>query len=245
MNTLAKIILFLIVILTIYLIYGFLRTKKYIQIGNDLAKRAISYEQHPKNPKIKILTIGDSSVVGTGASGPKNSVAGLLGKDYPEADIANLGVNGSKVKDLIERFEKLKGQKFDLVLIQIGGNDIVRMTDLNDFKKDLSTVFDLAKQNSNNVISFHGGNVGTAGLFPVGSRWIFTYRTWQVRNIYISLTKEKNVHYLDLWRNKENDPFAADMRAYYAEDLFHPSDDGYRDWYNFVKIELDKIDIKN
>jgi lysophospholipase L1-like esterase len=243
MSTSIKIFLVLLIILTIYILYAYIRTKNFIRIGNELANKAVAYEQLPEDAKIKILTIGDSSVVGTGASGPKNSIAGLLGKDYPNAEIINLGVNGSKVKELISRFKKLKGQKFDLVLVHIGGNDIVRRTDLEDFKKDLSTVFDLAKNNSENVISFHGGNVGTAGLFPFGTRWIFSYRTYQIRNIYMELAKEKGVRYLDLWRNKENDPFALDMRAYYARDLFHPSDEGYQDWYSFVKIELEKISL--
>lgn len=238
-----KIILILLTAIGLYTFYSYYRTKNYIQIGNSLAAGAKVYEQHPTNGRLKILTIGDSSVVGTGASSPEKSVAGLLGKDFPEADITNLGVNGSKVKDLIERLEKIKGQKFDLILMHIGGNDIVRLTNLKDFEKDLNIV--LAKLNnlSNNIITLHGGNVGTAGLFPFGTRWIFTFRTWQIRNIYLSATKEKNVHYIDLWRNKENDPFAADMKVYYAADLFHPSDEGYADWYSFIKQELTKIKL--
>ena len=243
MSTSTKIILITLVILCAYCIYAYLRTKSYISAGNELADKAVAYVQHPDNPKLKFLTIGDSSVVGTGASNPKGSVAGYLGADFPKADIVNLGVNGSKVHKIPSRLRELDGQKFDLVLIHIGGNDIVRRTNLKEFERSLTDVFDEAIKLSDNIIALHGGNVGTAGLFPYGTRWIFTYRTWQVRKIYKSLAEKKGVKYIDLWRNKENDPFAADMQTYYAGDLFHPSDEGYRDWYSFIKIELDKINF--
>lgn len=238
MQTATKVTLIIITIIFIYTLTQYIRTRYYVRLGIDLAQSAQSYEQHPEGATQRILIIGDSTAVGTGASSPLFSTAGRLGQDYPLADITNLGVNGSKVAELIPRLEAIQSQEFDLVLIQIGGNDIVRFTNYAELEDDLKVVLQLANQIGNRVIILHCGNVGTAPLFPVGSRWIFTKRTADVREIYQRIVPEYNATYIDLWRDASNDPFAQDPHKYYAADLFHPSNEGYADWYSFIKAAL-------
>lgn len=241
MNLMIKIILGLVIALTIYVIVQYARTRYYIHIGIALAEAAVAYEQHPDNPTQNILVIGDSTVVGTGAMQAADSTAGLLGKDYPTADITNKGVNGSRVADLVDRFTEFEDDQFDLVLIQIGGNDIVRFTNLADLETNLNTVFTEANRVGKEVIILHCGNLGTAKLLPLGTRWIFTQRTAKVRAIYQRLAPQYQAAYIDLWRLGDSDPFANDPDTFYAADYFHPSSAGYADWYAHIKLALPKF----
>lgn len=234
----TKIIVGLVVAVAIYAIAQYIRTRYYIHIGITLAEAAVAYEQHPDNPTGKILVIGDSTAVGTGAKTSLDSTAGLLGKDYPTADITNKGVNGSRVADLVDRFTKFEPDQFDLVLIQIGGNDIVRFTNLADLETNLKTVLTEANRVGKQVIIVHCGNLGTAKLLPLGTRWIFTQQTAKLRAIYQRLAPQYHAQYVDLWRLGADDPFARDPNTYYAADYFHPSSAGYADWYTHIKLAL-------
>lgn len=238
MTLTTKIILGLVIALTIYVIVQYIRTRYYIHIGIALAEAAVAYEQHPDNPTQNILVIGDSTAVGTGAMEPADSTAGLLGKDYPTADITNKGVNGSRVADLVDRFTELEDDQFDLVLIQIGGNDIVRFTNLDVLETDIKTVLTEANRVGKQVIILHCGNLGTATLLPLGTRWLFTQRTAKLRAIYQRLAPQYHAQYVDLWRLGADDPFAHDPSTYYAADYFHPSSAGYADWYAHIKLAL-------
>lgn len=234
-NLYTKIRLAILIGLVVYVAYETIRTRYYISIGVGLADAAVKYEQHPANPTMRILTIGDSSVVGTGSTDPKLTVAGRLGADYPRADITNLGVNSTRTQELIERFKGIQDQKYDLIVIHTGGNDIVHFTSMAEIESSLNQVLDVAAVMSDSVIVLHGGNIGSSKLFPAPTRWLFTYRTKKVRDIFMRVTAEKNVQYVDLFREGNADPFAVDPKKYYGADYFHPSADGYGDWYAGIK----------
>lgn len=238
MSNSTKLVLLGLVCLTIYVMVQYIRSRHYVNIGIGLANQTVAFEQHPALPSARILMIGDSTVVGTGASQPQDSTAGLLGRDYPTAEIINRGVNGARVADVMTRFTEFTDDEFDLVLIQIGGNDIVRLTNLADLETNLNTVLTEANRVGKQVIILHCGNLGTAKLLPLGTRWIFRQRTAKLRAIYQRLAPHYHTQYVDLWRLGDDDPFAHDPSTYYAADYFHPSSTGYADWYAHIKLTL-------
>ena len=219
-----------------------LRTNHLITVGVEQVMRTIPFEAHPPSAEQRFLVIGDSSAVGVGSDTPRGTIAGRLGHDFPTADITNLGVSGSKTADLIPRLQALEpSAHYDLMLIQIGGNDIVRRTPYAKLEKSLPQVLELAKQHADHVVLLTSGNVGTSKLLPYGTRWIFTMRTKKVRKIFMRITAEHDVRYVDLYRRKPWDPYAQDADRFYSPDYFHPSADGYGDWYVLVKETLDSI----
>jgi lysophospholipase L1-like esterase len=117
----------------------------------------------------------------------------------------------------------------------------VRRTPYADLEHDFPRVLELAKQHSNNVVQLTSGNVGTSKLLPFGTRWFFTLRTKQVREIFIRINAEQGTHYVDLLRKRSEDPYAQDPDKYYSADYFHPSAEGYGDWYGFVKPIVTKL----
>lgn len=229
-------ILFAVIIAIVgFVAWDIYETRRLIAIGLKLAENAVPFSRNASSPKI--LVIGDSTAVGTGASSSSTSLAGLLGAFYPSASIENRGINGSKTKDLLIRND-LRGDQYDLVMIHIGGNDTVRFTNLDELTKDIASVIDEAKKRSKNVVIVSTGNVGTARLLPLGTRWMFAIRTKQVRDIFQKAAAEKNVTYVDLFREPTIDPFAKDPSKYYATDSFHPSDAGYADWFPLIVKHL-------
>lgn len=221
--------------LAVLIAWDIYETRRLIAIGVDLSKKAVPFSRSDSGPKI--LVVGDSTAVGTGASSGRTSLAGLLGAYYPSASITNLGVNGSKTRDLLARGDLEKGE-FDLLVIHIGGNDTVRFTDLTELEKDIRLVLELAKKRAKHVVLVSTGNVGTARLLPFGTRWAFTIRTRQVRDIFMQASAEAGIMYVDLFRETVSDPFAHDPEKYYAADFFHPSDAGYADWFGLIRKQL-------
>lgn len=235
MRTLLKIFLIILIALAVYVYVEYRKLQLNVMIGVALANHAKAYEQHPAQFERNILVLGDSTGVGVGAGDPQLSLAGRLGSDYPRADITNRAVSGAKVRDVVSQFDGISGQHFDLVYIQIGGNDIVRFTKFSEVEQELERIVEIATQHGDEVVIATSGNIGTAQIFPRGTRWLMRIRTQQVREIFMVSVPEENVHYVDLYREPNDDPFAADPAKHYAEDSFHPSSDGYGVWYERIQ----------
>lgn len=195
------------------------------------------YQRFLPNPDMSILVAGDSTAVGIGTTTNSASIAGRLAKEYPQADITNIGVNGAKLQDLQTKLEfqkeRFKSHPFDLIVLQIGANDITHFTSKADIKDQLDTVLGIASSMGSKVLLLTSGDVGRAPVFywPLSS--IYSIRTHTVRDIFIEeASKFPNVSYVDLYIDRENDPFEKDKSKYYSSDLFHVTDDGYGVWYS-------------
>ena len=230
------------IILVIIVIYDYINTRRLIKIGVMQTAETLGFERAIETPKLRLLIIGDSSGVGVGATDPNQSIAGRIASDFPEAEITNLAVSGSKVQDALEQLDQLTTEdQYDLIVLQIGGNDIVRFTKLADLERDLATLLELAKQHSDKVVQLTSGNVGTSQLLPFGTRWLFTIRTKQVRRIFLRVNAQAGSNYVDLYRIRAIDPYVADPVKYYSADFFHPSGAGYGVWYERVQPVIKKL----
>lgn len=206
--------------------------------GEALRDMTTAYEQHPPQPTSYVLMLGDSSAVGVGASEPSKSVAGLYGADHPDADITNIAVSGAKVADLPEQLAMLDDQHYDLVFLHIGGNDIVRFTNIKKIEQGVRAIIATLRDRADRIVILHGGDVGTAKLLPAISRPIYTSRTYDVRERYRKIASEdEKVVYANII-DAYGDPVLIATGGYYANDYFHPSDAGYAVWYQQIQAAL-------
>lgn len=201
-----------------------------VRIGKKLVAESRPFEQANANAKLRILILGDSTAVGTGVRDPRGSIAGRFGWDFPAAEIRNLGINGLRVANLLRNFPSMPSASFDLVLIQIGANDIMQGTPLSTFERDLGSVFAKAKKIGTNVVALHSGNIGLAPLFAWPLSTMMRSRTLKIREVYKKVAKEHGVTYVDQFHEKADDPFNGEHR-FYARDLLHLSEEGYGVWY--------------
>ncbi|MEZ5701210.1 MAG: hypothetical protein R3E42_03420 [Burkholderiaceae bacterium] len=81
----------------------------------DLARASILPQVAPEHPALRMLMVGDSTAVGTGASSSQASLAGLLAADYPGLIIQNRARDGARFDGVVEQLEG--GGQFDFVLI--------------------------------------------------------------------------------------------------------------------------------
>lgn len=233
----------IVVALLAYFMHEYRRSARLIVIGEAMAAATVPFSRQLSNPTLRIAMVGDSTGVGTGASAPEFSLAGLTANKYPTASLVNVAVNGARTAAVIGQIAKLDGQ-FDLILIDVGGNDNVRFTNYNQLEADLQRVLKAATAKSPRVLLTTTGNVGTVPLLPWATRWIFARRSRAIRQLFMEAVQATNgdVRYTDLYRDRSFDPFALDPRKYYARDLFHPSDAGYADWFSFISKQLDSFE---
>jgi lysophospholipase L1-like esterase len=208
-------------------------------ISQALIQRAVPYEQHPAQPTMRILVAGDSTAVGVGTADPQGSTAGWLGKQFPAADITNVAVSGYRLADVIAVLQKQQGTHYDLILLQIGANDVTHFTPAPTVAQQLSTIFSLCTTLSSKTIVLTAGNIGLSKVFHWPLSAIITHRTWVVRSIFINTALQyPTVSYVDLFKNKKDDIFETDIARYYAIDGFHLTNDGYAVWYQAIQKNL-------
>ena len=202
------------------------------------------FTQHPQLPTKKILFLGDSTAVGTGSKSNQLSVAGYFAKQYPHARIDNDSRNGRKISDLLNEYAIKPNSRWDLAIVQIGGNDILRFTTLASIREDLPILLARVQSIADHVVLLHSGNVGNAPLFIWPFNNLLTQRTLAVRAIYQAAAQKAGVIYIDLYQPSKQDPLNKNIDLYYGLDYLHPSGEGYRIWFNAIRESMQQAGIQ-
>ena len=243
MNAYAAAVIDVAVLLAVlYFAYEWHRISASIRISRVLIAKAIPYEQHPQNSQMRILVAGDSTAVGIGAATSEQSIAGKLGARYPSADIENVSKSGRTLEGLQEALSTHLSatSSYNIILLQIGANDVTGLTSKGHIRFRLDGVLSLATSHTKQLFVMTAGNVGLSPVFGFPLRLLFTQRSLMVRSVFMTeVAKYTNATYLDLYKSKENDPFTQDIPRYYAADLFHPSGEGYGLWYEELQKVID------
>lgn len=219
------------------------RFRWHMAVGRDLADRAERFERLQASGRPRVLVLGDSSAVGTGAGSPADSVAGRLAAACPDAAICNLAKNGLRTAGLIEPLLALAGGRFELILIHVGVNDIVRFTPLPLLREQLAEALALARGLSDHVLLLTGGNIGLAPALPAGLGWVVTRRTREVRRLFVDVAAAAGAFYVDMFDGLVDRPFIENPRRFFARDGFHPNSEGYALWYAAVTETMRKAGV--
>ena len=194
----------------------------------------------PKAP-LRVLFAGDSLVVGVGASDPRKTVAGRFAGDFPDAHIDNLGRCGARVHHLREMLAGVEGEAYDLVVIQIGGNDVTHLTALAQLQSDLSVALSMAKRLSPRVVLMSYGDVGRSPRFWWPMTKLYSERSIEARDLFKRIARMHRVAFIDLL-NRRYDP-TLHPEKYIAADGLHVNDEGYRLFYRALKRRLRRLGI--
>ncbi len=223
----------------IYVFYLWHTLARSIEASKPLIAEAVAFEQHPAHPTEKILVAGDSTGVGVGASSNQDSIAGRIGRDFPDADITNISHSGDRLADLEKILQAHNGSGYDVVLLQIGANDITGRTPYADTRAELEHVLDRASMLGVKIVVMTAGNVGLSPAFKWPLSLYIEARTKSVRSIFLDeISKHQNASYVDLFKEAKDEIFNTDIPRYYAPDRFHPSGEGYGEWYAKLKPSL-------
>lgn len=194
----------------------------------QLTRLSEPLQRSPSQPSLRLLIVGDSTAVGTGASAPQASVAGLLGQSFPRLRIDNRARDGATFAGLLAQLDG--DERFDMVLVMAGGNDVVRLRSLEALRSDIERVTHSARQRAALVVLMPAGNVGNAPFFMAPVSWLMTWRSRRLHAFVRQAAARHGAVVVDLFRESADDPFVQRPELNAADGL-HPSDAGYRVWF--------------
>ena len=201
----------------------------------ELARQSEPFQRVASGATASLLVVGDSTAVGTGASGPAASVAGLIGRDHPLLTVVNRARDGAKFSDIAAQLES--EEKFDAILVLGGGNDVIRLTRGELLEQDIARTAELTRTRARLVIFMPAGNVGSAPFFFVPWSWLMTERARKLHGFVRQAATDNGALYVNLFKEKADDPFAQRPGELHARDGLHPSDAGYRLWYDEMNTQ--------
>lgn len=205
--------------------YRFERLKR---IGDRLADAAIVFERPAAGHAATVLVIGDSTGVGTGAARPEDSIAGQLATQFPHAAVVNRARNGARTLDALLQLVDAGAKRYDLVLIHVGGNDVLRRTPLRALGPQVEALMARAGRISDHVVVTTTPNVGLVPAFMPPVSWWLTRRSREVCRLFADAARRHGAHYVDFFHSRATDPFSREPNRFFAEDRLHPSTDCYR-----------------
>lgn len=196
----------------------------------QLTRDAQPFTAQPAQPLRRVLVVGDSTAVGTGANAPADSLAGLISQDHPRWHIDNLASNGARFADVVQQLEGAPGG-YDLVLVLAGANDVIRMTGRDSLQGGMHQALQLARNKGTHVVLMPCGDAGNAPFFAPPLSWLMSRRSHTLHAIAQDAAQVHGARYVRLLRPRAQDPFVIHKDELNARDGLHPSSAGYREWY--------------
>lgn len=184
--------------------------------------------------KVLYVALGDSAAQGIGASSPLKGYVGLVAdelatKTGKQVQVINLSVTGAKVQDLIDvqlpKFRKLPINNETVVTVEIGANDM-RTFNAQQFAKEMESL--ISQLPSNAVVSdlpyFGGGRVRHLEVNAI-----------EASKTIKDLASKYQLKVAPLHEvTKKRDNWLVN-----GADLFHPSNRGYKNWFEAFRQGLD------
>jgi len=191
-------------------------------------KRASAFAAPPA--PLRIVVLGDSLALGTGASDPTNSLTfriyRALAADRPGSEITNLAIGGTRASD-VRRLEvdSLDPHATDLVLVIAGGNDVVRKTPPTSFARDYRGLLAAIRSRvpRATVVAFGVPDVARSPLFA-DSRAKTEALSRDDDAAVRRAAAQTGAAFVDLFGYTLREPPSTE---FFSSDDFHPSDAGY------------------
>lgn len=199
--------------------------------ASRLCGQSRSFEAAPA----RLLLVGDSTAVGTGASTPEASVAGLIARRHPGVQIVNRARVGARFSDIARQLDG--NERFDIILILGGGNDVIRLTQAASLQASIRRTLKKARARAASVVLMPAGNVGNTPFFPMPWAWLMTRRSRQLHALARAAAASAGALYVNGYRERADDPFVQQAQLLNARDGLHPSDAGYRLWFEALQLQ--------
>ncbi|KND51480.1 MAG: putative secreted protein [Parcubacteria bacterium C7867-007] len=205
-----------------------------VQTSRKLIDAAVPFQLRSEDKAKTLLVLGDSTAVGVGATTPDESLAGRLSAYAHMTYVENHAKSGAVTAALSEQIAQASLMHYDLILIQIGGNDIIQF---HSAKKSGELLEKALRQlpDAEQVIVISAGDVGGATLFPPPITWIHTHLNKQHHQIFAEAVQHVGVgEYINFGISPATKVIGDNPEIYLASDGLHPSSEGYRLWFEDV-----------
>jgi len=198
--------------------------------GAYMAQQAYAVQSRPAQPSARVLMLGDSTGVGVGAGSPEATLPGLLAAEFPSVEIVNRCENGARVADAIAQLaSSVDGaERFDLVLVLVGGNDVLALTPLSRLAQQAELLLDGATRVAPRTVWLGSANIGGSPRLLPPLAWWLGRRTQQVMRLLARQARGRGVEFIDFFQPRQNDLFSRNAGIYFADDGLHPSAASYK-----------------
>lgn len=230
----SKILLVLVSLVALYLLGAGIKFYKTVQVSKELIRSTAVYEKVSEDDSRPVLVLGDSTAVGVGANTREETTAGQVSAYLEATSVENYAKSGAFVENLSEQIAQAKFNQYELILIQIGANDIVR---LHSPEKTAALLVQTLKTlpQAKRVIVLSAGDVGGAPLFPIFLRPLYTNRTLAYHAAFEKSVSSTGATYINLYTSPSRKVINDDPDVYLAADGFHPSSAGYKLWFDEIR----------
>ena len=194
-----------------------------------LIRHSTAFQALPPGATASLLVVGDSTAVGAGASSADQSVAGLVARDHPHVKIVNRAKNGARFAEIAGQIHG--GERFDVILVLAGANDVIRLTRLDSLRRDIARAAQTARARARLVIFMPPGNIGNSPFFFPPLSWLMARRTRAMHFLVRQAAASSGALFVSLYRDKADDLFVLQRDKFNAKDGLHPTSAGYRVWY--------------
>jgi lysophospholipase L1-like esterase len=192
--------------------------------------------------ELNYLILGDSTSIAQGGDydqGFAVKTAENLSMNY-KVTYQNFGVSGARISDVAtDQLERSKNFNPDVVLIAAGANDVTHLTSPESIKTDLETIIStLRERNSDAKLIFTGAaSMGDVQRFVQPFKWFMGARTDSVNKVFEELAMREKVSfaYIARYTGKQ----FAEHPEYFAQDKFHPNNQGYAVWTEVLNRVID------
>ena len=212
-----------------------------IQRARTFAAQGRRFERRRSEQGPRILILGDSTGVGVGASRPEESIAGLLAADFPDADVVNVSESGAKVADTLAQVRACaaQGLRFDLALLHVGGNDVVRATAPAKLADDCEHLLEELGRLADRSLWLGPPNLGIAPLFQPPFSWVVAARSRAATTIFVDCAARHGVTFVNFSSPEHEAEFVRARAEHFAADRFHPSSSSYRYGWSVARRAVD------
>lgn len=186
----------------------------------------------------RFLIVGDSTGIGVGCLDPRSTVPGRLAAAFPGTEVVNHSRDGAQSVDIAQQIATSEG-RFDLILIFVGGNDVIRLSRYEAVAEAADHALEIAGGRASHVAVVPPADVGAAPLWVWPLDVLYSRRADNVRRAWqIATSQRTNVHLVDLRMARDGDPFRIKPRRFYSADGIHPSADGYALWFAQITAQV-------
>lgn len=181
-----------------------------------------------------LLLLGDSIAAGIGAASPAQTIAAQLAADFPGFGVECRARAGARTRDLPLQLSAAARPRYAAIIISIGGNDILRVTPMIEFSRQLAFALALCRQRAGCLIVANCANLGGAPLFfwP-WSVWLDS-RSLRIRQVMIRQCAAQQARFVNFCLERDRDIFRCDPERFFSGDGIHPSGYAYRLCYLYL-----------
>lgn len=196
---------------------------------------------------LRMAWIGDSVSAGVGASRPDSTLPRLVAAELGRpVHLDVFATSGARVAGALTgqapRVESLPDAP-DVVVVQVGANDVTHLTGLDDFRSDYEALLErAASTGADHVLALGIPAFGTSPRFLQPLRAIVGWRGRQLDREIREAVAGTGATYVDV-AGGTGSAFGEDPDLYYADDDFHPSDEGYVLWAEAVLGALERLGV--